>query len=82
MPDKVNRFNTDCSAVITAATCQILWKFVVNNFYSYNKKPLAYFLWTQCTRTRTSSTTLKDLKKQHKCYFTDNWAYKYTTETW
>jgi len=43
MPDKVNRFNTDCSAVITAATCQILWKFV-NNFYGYNKN-----LWlTSC----------------------------------
>jgi len=36
MPDKVNRFNKDCSAVITAATCQIWWKFV-SNFYSYNK---------------------------------------------
>jgi len=30
-PGEVDSFNTHCSPLIAAATCQILWKFV-NNF--------------------------------------------------
>jgi len=36
-------FNTHCSALIAAATCKFDEKFV-NNFKSYSKKFLAYFL--------------------------------------